>query len=123
MNARQRDVVRAAASAYAGLPVQIAVQRPSGSERNFAQAFATALKSAGVVVSVVAEGQFVTAECQLGVGLNAVYGAVRSGAVNAIAEALIKSGVTSDSVRGCRVRDEDALTFVIVGRVSSAGHR
>lgn len=123
MTVRQREAVRAAAAAYAGVPVQVVVRRASPAERLFARTFATALKSAGLVVSLVSDDEPGSSECQASAGLNVVYGSVRSGAVNAIAEALIKSGVTSGSVRGCRVGDEDALKFVVVGTVPASQPR
>jgi hypothetical protein len=47
-----------------------------------------------------------------------MYGPARSGAVNAIAEALVRSRSVPTSVSGCTVAREDELTFILSGGAS-----
>ncbi len=118
IGARQREAVRAAAAAYRGMPVQIIVHRPTPSYEAFAQGLAAALRSAGLAVSFHVEEAYAPPDCPHQPGLRVMYGAVRSGAVNAIAEALIRSRVLSDSLAGCRVAHEEEITFIVSSKTS-----
>ena len=115
MNDRQRDAVRAAAAAYRGIDVRVILQRPGPEDAAFARRLANALQSAGLKVSTMRVGTVATADCPDRPGLLVRYGTARSGAVNAVAEALIRSGVLSESVSGCPVGTPEELAFIVTG--------
>jgi hypothetical protein len=113
IDASQREAVRAAAAAYRGSAVSISLHRPSMSDRTFARDLATALRAAGLAVSMREDDTLAGVDCPDKRGLRVLYGAVRSGAVNAIAEALIRTRVLSDSLTGCRASRDEELTFIV----------
>lgn len=113
IGASQREAVRAAAAAYRGSAAVILLHRPTSSEQMFAEGLAAALRSAGLAVDQRIEETTAPSDCPDRPGLRVRYGAIRSGAVNAIAEALIRSRVLSNSLTGCRVANDDELTFIV----------
>jgi hypothetical protein len=116
--ASQRQAVRVAASPYRGTPVSIILHRAAASDQTFAEGFANALRAAGLDVSLRVDNAYAPTGCPESPGLRVMYGAIRSGAVNAIAEALIRSGVLSGSLTGCRVAPDDEFTFIVSGTSS-----
>jgi hypothetical protein len=118
IGASQRQAVRVAASPYRGTPVSIILHRAAASDQTFAEGFANALRAAGLDVSLRVDNAYAPTGCPESPGLRVMYGAIRSGAVNAIAEALIRSGVLSGSLTGCRVAPDDEFTFIVSGTSS-----
>lgn len=112
MDARQRQVVHDAAAAYPGAPVTLIAHQPTPAYRAFLRAFADALEQGGMRVSTRIVDRYPEA-CPAATGLRVAYGSARSGTVNAIAEALIRSGVVTDSIGGCPVSNPDELAFIV----------
>ncbi len=120
MTADQRAVVRAAAAHYRGIMLDVVVNSDAPADRALAAALMATLRSAGLVVNK--SGAPATAQtCAAVPGLQVVYSAERSGAANAIAEALGRAKVVAGSVTGCRVPGEGVLRFIV--HAPSAGLR
>jgi hypothetical protein len=113
IDASQREAIRGAAAPYRGSPVRILLYRPTPAYQAFARDLNTALESAGLSVSTTIADTYALPDCPERPGLRIMYGLARSGAVNAIAEALIRSGVVTESISGCSVLQEEEFTFIL----------
>jgi hypothetical protein len=113
IDASQREAVRAAAAPYRGSFVRIVVHRPTAQYTAFAQGLEQALRAAGLEVALETAETNDAPDCAQRPGLRITYGIGRSGAVNAIAEALIRSGIVTESISGCSVPREDEFTFIL----------
>lgn len=118
IDAAQQEAVRAAAAPYRGSSIRIVVHRPTAQYRAFARGLGAALEAAGLTVATTALEEYDQPDCPDRPGLRIMYGIARSGAVNAIAEALIRSRIVTESIAGCSVVREDEFTFIIAGAAS-----
>ena len=114
----KRETVRAAAAPYRGSHVRIVVHRPTPQYAAFAQGLEQALRAAGLEVALEMVETYDMPDCAQRPGLRIMYGISRSGAVNAIAEALIRSRIVTESISGCSVTREDEFTFILSSVVS-----
>ena len=118
IDASQREAVRAAAAPYRGSLIHIVVHRPTPQYTAFAHGLEQALRAAGVEVALETVESYDAPDCAQRPGLRIMYGVGRSGAVNAIAEALIRSRIVTESISGCSVTREDEFTFILSSVVS-----
>jgi hypothetical protein len=118
IDAAQRVAVRAAAAPYRGAAVRIVLHRATPAYASFARGLGAALEAAGWTVAVETVDSYDEPDCPQRPGLRIMYGIARSGAVNAIAEALIRSRVVTESISGCSVPREHEFTFILSGVMS-----
>lgn len=118
IDASQREAVRAAAAPYRGSVIHIVLHRPTPQYTTFAHGLEQALRAAGIEVALEMVEAYDSPDCAQQPGLRVMYGIGRSGAVNAIAEALIRSRIVTESISGCSVTREDEFTFILSSVVS-----
>ena len=120
ITARQRQIIADAAAAYPRAIVTLLMHRPTPAYRTFVRSLAAALQQGGMRVTTATVDRY-PAGCPQAPGMRVVYGAGRSGTVNAIAEVLIRSGVVADSIPGCPAGQEQELMFIVSGEITGSG--